>query len=207
MCAESNSNRERYRQRMQSRKKIVDAAVSQALETRGIVILYTGDGKGKTTAAMGTVTRALGYGYPTVVAQFIKGAWECGEKNLLQRLPEDLCPLQWYQMGTDFTWETQDFEADKTAAQALWEKALVALRDKHVYLVVLDELTYALNYHWLDRGEVLQAITQRPREQTVIITGRGAKQYLREIADTVSEMRADKHAFDSGLAARKGIEW
>ncbi|WP_444889356.1 cob(I)yrinic acid a,c-diamide adenosyltransferase [Microbulbifer sp. DLAB2-AA] len=204
MSSESQDKKSRHKSRMQNRKKIVDEAVSKALEERGIVILYTGDGKGKTTAAMGTVTRALGFGYLTVVTQFIKGTWECGEKNLLMGAAH---PLQWHQMGTDFTWETQDFEADKAAAMALWEKAREALRDERVYLVVLDEITYALNYRWLDKEEVVQAIQQRPREQTVVITGRGAKQYLKDVADTVSEMCAEKHAFNAGIAARRGIEW
>ncbi|SEA46185.1 cob(I)yrinic acid a,c-diamide adenosyltransferase [Microbulbifer marinus] len=197
----------RHKKRMQARKEIVDAGVAKALEERGIVIIYTGDGKGKTTAAIGTVTRALGYGYDVVVTQFIKGVWECGEKKLLTQLPQDKYPLQWYEMGTDFTWETQDFEADKAAARALWGKALAALQDENIYLVVLDELTYALNYHWLDKGEVVRAIQNRPPQQTVVITGRGAKQYLKDIADTVSEMRALKHAFSDGIAARRGIEW
>ncbi|MFC6633077.1 cob(I)yrinic acid a,c-diamide adenosyltransferase [Microbulbifer taiwanensis] len=197
----------RHKKRMQARKKIVDAGVAKSLEERGIVVLYTGDGKGKTTAAVGTATRALGYGYSVVVTQFIKGVWECGEKQLLTQLPQDAYPIQWHEMGTDFTWETQDFEADKAAARALWEKALAALRDESVYLVVLDELTYALNYHWLEKQEVIDAIQQRPPQQTVVITGRGAKQYLKDIADTVSEMRSIKHAFDNGVAARKGIEW
>ncbi|SDJ96430.1 cob(I)yrinic acid a,c-diamide adenosyltransferase [Microbulbifer yueqingensis] len=198
---------ERHKRRMQQRKEIVDAGIARALEERGIAILYTGDGKGKTTAAMGTVARALGYGYKVVVGQFIKGAWECGEKNLLTGLPAEQFPLQWFEMGTDFTWETQDFEADRAAALSLWERLRAALADESVYLVVLDELTYALNYKWLEREEVIAAIENRPREQSVIITGRGAKQYLKDIADTVTEMRPHKHAFESGIAARKGIEW
>ncbi|UHQ56771.1 cob(I)yrinic acid a,c-diamide adenosyltransferase [Microbulbifer sp. YPW16] len=205
--SDTGKKAERHKRRMQQRKEIVDAGVAKALEERGIAILYTGDGKGKTTAAMGTVTRALGYGYRVVVGQFIKGAWECGEKNLLTGLPAEQFSLQWFEMGTDFTWETQDFEADKAAALALWEKLSAALADESVYLVVLDELTYALNYKWLDRDAVITAIENRPREQTVIITGRGAKQYLKGIADTVTEMRAEKHAFEKGVAARKGIEW
>ncbi|SHF17393.1 cob(I)alamin adenosyltransferase [Microbulbifer donghaiensis] len=204
---EPEDKAERHKKRMQARKKIVDAGVARALEERGTVILYTGDGKGKTTAAIGTVTRALGYGYRVFVAQFIKGVWECGEKNLLTQLPEGKYSLHWHEMGTDFTWETQDFDADKAAARALWSKARVALQDEETYLVVLDELTYALNYHWLDKQEVVEAIQQRPLQQTVVITGRGAKQYLKDIADTVSEMRALKHAFSEGIAARKGIEW
>ncbi|WP_226668688.1 cob(I)yrinic acid a,c-diamide adenosyltransferase [Microbulbifer aggregans] len=207
MSNSENDKQQRHKKRMQVRKEIVDAGVAKALEERGIFIVYTGDGKGKTTAAMGTVTRALGYGYKVVVGQFIKGVWECGEKNLLSQLPPEQYPLQWFEMGTDFTWETQDFEADKAAALAVWEKLKAALADESVYLVVMDELTYALNYKWLDKGEVLSAIENRPKEQSVIVTGRGAKQYLMDIADTVTEMRSQKHAFESGVSARKGVEW
>ncbi|WOX06893.1 cob(I)yrinic acid a,c-diamide adenosyltransferase [Microbulbifer pacificus] len=207
MTESDNNKQQRHKKRMQARKEIVDAGVSRALEERGIVIVYTGDGKGKTTAAVGTVTRALGYGYTVVVGQFIKGVWECGEKNLLTQLDPDKYPLQWFEMGTDFTWETQDFEADKAAALALWVKLKSALADKSVYLVVMDELTYALNYKWLDKAEVLEAIENRPPEQSVIITGRGAKQYLVDVADTVTEMKSHKHAFENGISARKGVEW
>lgn len=208
MSSSDNSDKQqRHKKRMQQRKEIVDAGIARALEERGVVILYTGDGKGKTTAAVGTVTRALGYGYRVFVAQFIKGAWECGEKNLLAQLPREQYPLDWQEMGSDFTWETQDFEADKAAALALWQKARAALADPSVYLVVLDELTYALNYKWLERDEVTSAIETRPDGQTVIITGRGARQYLKQLADTVTEMRPEKHAFEAGVSARKGIEW
>lgn len=207
MTESENNEQQRHKERMQARKEIVDAGVAKALEERGIVIVYTGDGKGKTTAAVGTVTRALGYGYKVVVGQFIKGVWECGEKNLLSSLDPAQYPLQWYEMGTDFTWETQDFAADKAAALALWEKLKSALADDSVYLVVMDELTYALNYKWLDKSEVLEAIANRPPEQSVIITGRGAKQYLVDIADTVTEMKSQKHAFENGVSARKGVEW
>ena len=207
MSESENSKQQRHKKRMQARKEIVDSGVAKALEERGIVIVYTGDGKGKTTAAVGTVTRALGYGYKVVVGQFIKGVWECGEKNLLNGLPQDQFPLEWHEMGTDFTWETQDFEADKAAALALWQKLKAALADDNVYLVVMDELTYALNYKWLDKAEVMDVIRKRPSEQSVIITGRGAKQYLLDAADTVTEMKSHKHAFDKGVSARKGIEW
>ncbi|QIL90246.1 cob(I)yrinic acid a,c-diamide adenosyltransferase [Microbulbifer sp. SH-1] len=207
MSESENNKQQRHKERMQARKEIVDAGVAKALEERGIVIVYTGDGKGKTTAAVGTVTRALGYGYKVVVGQFIKGVWECGEKNLLSQLDPRKYPLQWYEMGTDFTWETQDFAADKAAALALWEKLKSALADNSVYLVVMDELTYALNYKWLDKSEVLEAIANRPPEQSVIITGRGAKQYLVDLADTVTEMKSQKHAFEHGVSARKGVEW
>lgn len=207
MSESENKKQQRHKERMQARKEIVDAGVAKALQERGIVIVYTGDGKGKTTAAVGTVTRALGYDYKVVVGQFIKGVWECGEKNLLSQLDPEKYPLQWHEMGTDFTWETQDFEADKAAALALWEKLKAALADESVYLVVMDELTYALNYKWLDKAEVLDAIASRPAEQSVIITGRGAKQYLVDIADTVTEMKSQKHAFENGVSARKGVEW
>lgn len=207
MTEPDHSKQQRHKKRMQARKEIVDAGVARALEERGIFIVYTGDGKGKTTAAMGTVTRALGYGYSVVVGQFIKGMWECGEKNLLSQLSPEQYPLQWFEMGTDFTWETQDFEADKAAAQAVWEKLKNALADESVYLVVMDELTYALNYKWLDKDEVLSAIENRPKEQSVIVTGRGARHYLLDIADTVTEMKSLKHAFEAGVSARKGVEW
>ena len=207
MTNPETDKQQRHKKRMQARKEIVDSGVAKALEERGIVIVYTGDGKGKTTAAVGTVTRALGYGYKVVVGQFIKGVWECGEKNLLSQLPADKYPLQWHEMGTDFTWETQDFEADKAAALALWGKLKAALADDSVYLVVMDELTYALNYKWLDKAEVVDAIKNRPFEQSVIITGRGAKQYLLDAADTVTEMKSVKHAFENGVSARKGVEW
>lgn len=197
---------ETHKKRMRSRKEIVDAGVAKAQRKRGLLLLYTGDGKGKTTAAVGTVVRSLGYGYRVAVAQFIKGAWECGEKALLESIPQS-SQLEWFEMGSDFTWETQDFAADKAAARTLWEKILPSLRDPSVYLVVLDELTYALNYHWLDKEEILQVLRERPREQSVIVTGRGARQYLQDIADTVTEMNSKKHAFAAGLAARKGIEW
>ena len=207
MSESENNKQQRHKKRMQARKEIVDSGIASALDERGIVIVYTGDGKGKTTAAVGTVTRALGYGYKVVVGQFIKGVWECGEKNLLSQLDPERYPLQWHEMGTDFTWETQDFEADKAAAVALWEKLRAALADESIYLVVMDELTYALNYKWLDKTEVVTAIQSRPREQSVIITGRGAKQYLMDIADTVTEMKSHKHAFENGISARKGVEW
>ncbi|GMG88022.1 cob(I)yrinic acid a,c-diamide adenosyltransferase [Biformimicrobium ophioploci] len=199
----TDSKNEKHKARMQARKEIVDAGVAKAQQERGVVIIHTGDGKGKTTAAIGTVARALGYGYRAAVAQFIKGTWECGEKNYLESSPL----LEWQQMGTDFTWETQDDAADRAAAEKLWAHCKRWLADPEIYLVVLDELTYALNYKWLDKQEVLEAIQNRPAEQSVVITGRGAKQYLLDAADTVSEMTLQKHAFHAGVAARKGIEW
>lgn len=194
---------ERHKSRMQQRKALVDAGIARATEARGVVIVLTGDGKGKSSSAFGTAVRALGHGYKVGIVQFIKGTWECGERNILQTLPG----VEYHVMGTGFTWETQDAEKDKAAAEACWTESEHLLRDPDIKLVVLDELTYILNYKYLDKDRVLDAIRNRPRDQTVIITGRGAKKYLQDLADTFSEVKAIKHAFQSGVAAQKGIEW
>lgn len=194
---------QRHKERMQQRKEIVDAKIERAQEERGVVIVITGDGKGKSSSGFGTVARTLGHGLKAVVVQFIKGSWACGERNILE--PHELC--EFHTMDTGFTWETQDFELDKQAAQKVWESALPAFNDPDVHLVLLDEITYMLNYKYLDKQAVLEAIANRPENQSVIITGRGAKRYLTDIADTVSEVKAHKHAFEQGVKARLGIEW
>ena len=198
-----DDKQQRHKNRMQQRKQLVDAGIARATETRGVVIVLTGDGKGKSSSAFGTALRALGHGYRVGIVQFIKGTWECGERNVLQTLPG----VEYHVMGTGFTWETQDAEKDKAAAEACWAASEHLLRDPEIKLVVLDELTYILNYKYLEKDVVLDAIRNRPRDQTVIITGRGAKKYLEELADTFSEVRAVKHAFHAGVAAQKGIEW
>lgn len=194
----------RHKQRMQRKKEVVDAAVSRASEERGIIVLHTGNGKGKSSAGFGTVMRALGHGYRCAVVQFIKGTWECGEREfLLRHCPE----VPFHVMGTGFTWETQDADLDKRAAQAVWQEAKRLLQDDSIYVVLLDEFTYALRHHWLDEAEVLAALRNRPREQSVIITGRGAPPALVEVADTVAEIHDEKHAFRAGVKARRGVEW
>ncbi|UTA48529.1 cob(I)yrinic acid a,c-diamide adenosyltransferase [Simiduia sp. 21SJ11W-1] len=193
----------RHKERMAQRKALVDAAVARATEERGVVIVLTGDGKGKSSSAFGTALRAAGHGFKVGIAQFIKGTWECGERNILAKLPN----VEFHVMGTGFTWETQDAEQDKAAAQACWAECKHLLADESVRLVVFDELTYMLNYKYLDKDEVLATIKARPKDQSVIITGRGAKKYLEELADTFSEVKSVKHAFHAGVAAQKGIEW
>jgi cob(I)alamin adenosyltransferase len=143
------------------------------------------------------------------IVQFIKGTWECGEKNFLTEsiFRGENAQLEYFVMGTGFTWETQNAEQDKAAAEKAWAECEHVFSDPEIHLVLLDELTYMLNYKYLDKEKVIAAIQNRPVNQNVIITGRGAKQYLQDLADTFSEVKAIKHAFESGIKAQKGIEW
>lgn len=193
---------ERHQQRQQRLKEKVDARIAAANETRGILIVFTGNGKGKTTAAFGTVTRAIGHGLRAGVIQFIKGEWPNGEKNLLQQHG-----VEFQVMATGFTWETQNRQTDTEAAQHVWQHGKRMLADPQLDLVVLDELTYMLSYDYLDLSDIVTALKQRPAGQTVIITGRGCHRDLLEMADTVTEMRSVKHAFDNGIQAQQGIDW
>ncbi|MBG0750707.1 MULTISPECIES: cob(I)yrinic acid a,c-diamide adenosyltransferase [Pectobacterium] len=193
---------ERHQQRQQRLKEKVDARIAAANETRGILIVFTGNGKGKTTAAFGTVTRAIGHGLRAGVIQFIKGEWPNGEKNLLQQHG-----VEFQVMSTGFTWETQNRQTDTEAAQHVWQHGKRMLTDTQLDLVVLDELTYMISYDYLDLSDVVTALKQRPAGQTVIITGRGCHRDLLEMADTVTEMRPVKHAFDNGIQAQQGIDW
>ncbi|PLY37665.1 cob(I)yrinic acid a,c-diamide adenosyltransferase [Pectobacterium aquaticum] len=193
---------ERHQQRQQRLKEKVDARIAAANETRGILIVFTGNGKGKTTAAFGTVTRAIGHGLRAGVIQFIKGEWPNGEKNLLQQHG-----VEFQVMATGFTWDTQNRQTDTEAAQHVWQHGKRMLADPQLDLVVLDELTYMISYDYLDLSDVVTALKQRPASQTVIITGRGCHRDLLEMADTVTEMRPVKHAFDSGIQAQQGIDW
>ncbi|PHM38789.1 cob(I)yrinic acid a,c-diamide adenosyltransferase [Xenorhabdus innexi] len=191
-----------YQKRQQRLKEKVDARIAAAQQERGIVMVFTGNGKGKTTAAFGTVTRAVGHGQRAGVIQFIKGTWENGEKNLLEKNG-----VEFHVMGTGFTWETQNRETDTQACLSVWQYALKLLSDPTLQLVVLDELTYMVSYGYLELNDVLTALKQRPTSQSVIITGRGCHRELLEFADTVTEMRPVKHAFDAGIKAQKGIDW
>ena len=199
---QARANGDRHRQRQQKLKEQVDLRVAAATEQKGVLIVFTGNGKGKSTAAFGTATRAVGHGKTVGVAQFIKGQWDNGEYNTLHPLG-----VEFHIMGTGFTWETQNREADIAAAQAVWTESKRMLADAHYDLVVLDELTYMLAYHYLDTDEVIAAIRERPAQQSVIVTGRGCHAQLLELADTVSELRPVKHAFDSGIQAQAGIDW
>ena len=193
---------ERYQQRQQRVKEKVEARVAAAQDERGIVIVFTGNGKGKTTAAFGTVTRAVGHGKKAAVIQFIKGEWPNGERNLLE--PHG---VEFQVMATGFTWDTQNRESDTAACRAVWQHGKRMLADASLDLVVLDELTYMVAYDYLALEEVLTALRERPAHQTVIITGRGCHRDILEYADTVSELRPVKHAFDAGVKAQIGIDY
>lgn len=201
----SESDRDaRHKVAMQKQKENVDAAIAAADQERGVAVLLTGNGKGKTSSAFGMVIRALGYGQKVGVIQFIKGEQLSGEEIYLR----EHCPgVEFHQMGTGFTWDTQDRSADIAAARATWEKALPMLRNPAFDLVVLDELTYMLAYDYLPEAEVLAALRERPREQSVVVTGRGGGAALREIMDTVSEVRDVKHAYTAGIRARRGVDY
>ena len=194
--------RERHRRRMERQKAIVDARVAQAQTDRGVLVVNTGNGKGKSSSAFGMVARALGHGMRVAVVQFIKGSFATGEESFFRRFPE----LEYHVMGEGFTWETQDPDLDRRAAMAAWERAAGFLADPAFQLVVLDELDIALKLGLVPLEPVLAALRTRPPHQHVVVTGRGAPRELIEIADTVTEMRPVKHAFDAGIMAQKGIE-
>ena len=193
---------ERYRERQQRLKDKVDARVAAAQDERGLVMVFTGNGKGKTTAAFGTATRAVGHGKKVGVIQFIKGTWPNGERNLLE--PHG---VEFQVMATGFTWNTQDRDSDTAACLAVWEHARRMLADDQLDLVLLDELTYMVAYDYLPLESVLSALRERPAHQSVIITGRGCHRDIIELADTVSELRPVKHAFDAGIKAQMGIDY
>ncbi|WP_166295611.1 cob(I)yrinic acid a,c-diamide adenosyltransferase [Photorhabdus tasmaniensis] len=195
-------NDNQHQKRQQRLKEKVDSRIEAAQLERGIFIVFTGNGKGKTTAAFGTVTRAVGHGLRAGVIQFIKGQWANGEKNLLEQHG-----VNFHVMATGFTWETQSRETDTVACHQVWHHALEMLADPDLDLVVLDELTYMVSYGYLPLEDVITALKHRPEHQSVIITGRGCHRELLEMADTVTEMRPVKHAFDAGIKAQKGIDW
>ena len=192
----------RHRVRMQRRKAVVDAQIAAATEERGVLLVLTGNGKGKSSSAFGMVARALGHGLRVGVVQFIKGRYATGEREFFRRFPE----VSYHVMGEGFTWETQDRERDVRAAAAAWEVAVGMLRERAYALVVLDELNIALRYRYLELEAVIEALHSRPAAQHVVITGRGAPVQLIEAADTVTDMRGVKHAFEAGVRAQRGIE-
>ncbi len=194
---------QRHNQRMKRHKEIVDQKIAQADIERGIIIVITGNGKGKTTSALGTLLRSLGHGQHCVLGQFIKGQWDCGEDHFFAQTDN----LSHYTMNTGFTWNTQDFEQDKQAAQLIWQQLLPHFNDPQQRLIVLDEITYMFKYHYLDLQEFIRVIKNRPEQQNIIISGRGAPTELLELADTVSEIKPVKHAFNQGIKAQQGIEW
>lgn len=198
------SGADKHARAMARQKAAVDAGIARATQERGLLILLTGDGKGKTTSAFGMLLRALGHGQRVGVVQFIKGVQLSGEEVLLrQRFPE----VDFHQMGTGFTWDTQDHAGDSAAARRTWSEARRLLADPAFDLVLLDELTYMLAYRYLDEEEVVRALRERPPGQSVVVTGRGGGSALRELADTVSEVRNLKHAYEAGIKARPGVDF
>lgn len=193
---------ERHRVRMARKKEIVDAKIAQADRDQGVLLVLTGNGKGKSSSGFGMLARALGHGMRAGVVQFIKGSFSTGEEAFFRRFDE----VQYHVMGEGFTWETQDRTRDIAAAQAAWDKAARLLNDDGIELVLLDELNIALKYGYVNLDVVITALQQRPAMQHVVVTGRGAPQALLDIADTVTEMVVVKHAFDAGVRAQKGVE-
>lgn len=202
MTSSHDSINQKHQKKSQLLKEKVDASVAAATIERGILLVITGNGKGKSTSGFGTVTRCVGHGYKAAVVQFIKGKWESGERNLLEKLG-----VPFAVMDTGFTWDTQDRNADIAAARQVWQQAKGFLADPEYHVVLLDELTYMLSFDYLDKEEVLTALKNRPENQTAVVTGRGAIRELKELADTVSEVKDDKHAFRAGIKARKGVDW
>lgn len=194
-----------YREKMRRRKEIQGQRLAQMTDNKGLIIVHTGNGKGKTTAALGMVIRSLGHGYKVAIIQFIKGAWTPAEKNVLEQWSDQ---LEFYAMGEGFTWETQDRERDIINARKAWEKSQQFIFNSEYKLVLLDEINIALKLDYLDLDEVLKTLVQKPINTHVILTGRAAKAELIEIADLVTEMKLIKHPFkQQGVKAQAGIEY
>ncbi|WP_039977050.1 cob(I)yrinic acid a,c-diamide adenosyltransferase [Vibrio jasicida] len=192
----------RHKARQQKVKEQVDAKIAAAQEEKGLLLVITGNGKGKSTSGFGTIARAVGHGLNCSVAQFIKGTWDNGERNLLEKLG-----VEFQVMATGFTWETQNKTADTDAAQLVWQECKRMLKDESIDVILFDELTYMVSYGYIDLDEVVEALNNRPKMQSVVITGRGAHRTLIEMADTVSEVKNVKHAFESSVKALKGVDW
>ena len=195
---------ERHRARMLRKKEVVDQKIGAARRDAGVLLVNTGNGKGKSSSAFGMAMRALGHGMKVGIVQFIKGATATGEEQFLRRFPGE---VSFHVMGEGFTWETQDRERDIVCARRAWQRAQQFLSDPAIGMVVLDELNIALKYHYLDVHQVIADVQARPAMQHVVVTGRGAPPELIAIADTVTEMQPIKHAFASGIAAQPGVEW
>jgi cob(I)alamin adenosyltransferase len=200
-----NLTDEQYKQKMQRRKEVQAERIDKSIAEKGLIIVNTGNGKGKTTAALGMVMRSLGHGYRVAIVQFIKGAWEPAEKAVLERFGDQLV---FHAMGEGFTWDTQDRERDIATAQLAWEKALSYIIDPDYQLVLLDEVNIALKLGYLDPEVVIAGLAQKPELSHVILTGRGAPQSLIDVADLVTEMTLIKHPFrEQGVKAQRGIEF
>lgn len=195
---------QRHRARKQRHKEIVDAKIAAATQQRGVILVHTGNGKGKSSSAFGMMARALGHNMRVGVVQFIKGSFSTGEETFFRRFPE---AVEYHVMGEGYTWETQDRERDIAKAQAAWQVAHTMLMNPELQLVVLDEINIALKLRYIEIETVLEALRNRPVMQHVVLTGRAAPDALIEVADTVTEMRPIKHAFNAGIQAQSGIEF
>ena len=194
----------RHSDKMRKKKAARDKIMATKTIEKGLLIVHTGKGKGKSTAAFGMVFRAIGHGFKVGVVQFVKGAWGTGERDILENYPE-LVTIK--AMGEGFTWDTQDRQRDIAAARAAWEMAKEMIADPSYKMVLLDELNIVLRYEYLPIGEVIEVLRNKPRDLHVIVTGRNAKDELIEIADLVTEMTEIKHPFRSGVKAQAGIEF
>lgn len=192
----------KHKERMQKVKDKVDQRIDSAQDERGLIIVITGNGKGKSTSGFGTIARAVGHGLNAAVVQYIKGTWACGERALLEK-----AGVSFDVMATGFTWNTQDKDKDIAAAQKVWQRSKALLTDKNIDVILLDEITYMVAYKYIDLDEVISALKNRPENQHVIITGRACHREIIDLADTVSEVQSVKHAFDNGVKAQKGIDW
>ncbi|KRO95638.1 MAG: cob(I)yrinic acid a,c-diamide adenosyltransferase [SAR86 cluster bacterium BACL1 MAG-120828-bin5] len=203
MSNEQDKKQQVHQKKMQALKENIDASIAAATIDRGVGILLTGNGKGKSSSAFGMVMRALGYDYKVGVVQFIKGQQLSGEEIYVR----EKCPsVTFHQMNTGFTWDTQDRSSDIVAAKTSWAIAEKMLKDDNYHLVVLDELTYMISFDYLDEDSILSALKNRPKNQSVVVTGRGGGSALTEWADTVSEIKEIKHAYNEGVMARKGVD-
>ena len=196
----------RHARKMAGKKAVRDKIMATKTEEKGLIIVHTGKGKGKSTAAFGMVFRAIAHGFPCAVVQFIKGSRPTGERVLIERHFSDLCSF--YAMGEGFTWETQDRDKDIENARAAWEHAKACIRDPRNRLVLCDELNIAIRYDYVPLAEVVEFLaTEKPYETHVVITGRNAQDGLIEIADLVTDMTLVKHPFRSGVKAQAGVEF
>lgn len=198
----SNSEKDqRHQTRMKRKKEVVDASIARADRNKGLLLVLTGNGKGKSSSAFGMLARALGHDMKVAVAQFVKGRRDTGEEAFYRGQG-----VVWHVLGEGFTWETQNLEQDIETARKGWEIVKTLISDDSIDLIVLDELTYAFKFGWLDVETVLADLAKRPEMQHVVITGRGAPDILCEAADTVTELRDVKHAFRDGVTAQPGID-
>jgi cob(I)alamin adenosyltransferase len=203
--SDADATASRHAAKMAKRKQVQDAEVaSKTIESKGLLMVHTGPGKGKSTAAFGLTLRALGNGWKVGVVQFIKGAWHSGERRAMERFA-DL--VEWHTMGEGFTWETQDLQRDIAAAQRAWDMTRRLMTDQTIRMLVLDELNIALRYDYLPLADVVTELAARRDDLTIVVTGRNAKPELIAIADLVTEMGLVKHHFAAGVKAQRGIEF